>query len=146
VSSDRSAGPILDNLAAVRCALRERAVRPVRVVVLDVVAQQLFEVSLVPMRVRSQSSRRTVPTQRSANAFATGVYGGLRMIVTPSLAKTASNEPANCAAPSWIKNRTQRVVRIMKLRAAWAVHPRFGFVVAPARCTRRVSSSMKNKT
>jgi hypothetical protein len=35
VSTDRSAGPVLDDLAAVGCALRERAVRAVRVVVLD---------------------------------------------------------------------------------------------------------------
>src|SRR6516165_4491139 len=48
VASDRSAGPVLDDFAGVRCALRERAMRPVRVVVLDVVAQQLVEVSLVP--------------------------------------------------------------------------------------------------
>ena len=36
--------------------------------------------------------------------------------------------------------------RIMKFRAAWVVQAPVGFVVMPARCTRRVSSSMKNST
>jgi hypothetical protein len=47
--------------------------RAMRVVVLDVLAQQSFEVAWFQMSVRSQSSRRTVPAQRSANAFARGV-------------------------------------------------------------------------
>ena len=38
VSSDRSAGPILDNFRIVRCALFKTAMRSVRVVVLDVLA------------------------------------------------------------------------------------------------------------
>jgi hypothetical protein len=35
--------------------------------------------------VRSKNSRRTVPTHRSAYAFATGVYGGVRLMVTRGL-------------------------------------------------------------
>jgi hypothetical protein len=38
VSSDRSAGSILDDLAGVPCALREPAMGAVRVVVLDIEA------------------------------------------------------------------------------------------------------------
>ena len=48
MSSDRLAGPIVDNFRVVWCALVEAAVRTVLVVVLDVLAQQLFELSVVP--------------------------------------------------------------------------------------------------
>ena len=41
--SDRSAGPILDNFRIVRCALLKTAMRSVRVVVLDVLVEELFE-------------------------------------------------------------------------------------------------------
>ena len=45
---DRSAGPVRDNLDSVGCALVKAAVRAVRVVVLDVFAQEPFELSVVP--------------------------------------------------------------------------------------------------
>src|ERR1700704_2705597 len=48
VLSDRSAGPIFDDFGVVRCALAEAAMRSVRVVVLDVVARELFGVAVVP--------------------------------------------------------------------------------------------------
>jgi len=48
VSSDHSAGPICDHFCTVGCALAERAVGSVRVVVLDVVAEQLLELGAVP--------------------------------------------------------------------------------------------------
>ncbi len=48
VSSDRVAGPILDDHAVVGCALAERPVGAVVVVMLDVVAQELFELASVP--------------------------------------------------------------------------------------------------
>ena len=38
------------------------------------------------------------------------------------------------------------VERISRLRACCVTQPPFGLVVIPARCTRRVASSMKNKT
>jgi hypothetical protein len=66
VSLDRSAGPILDDFGSIRCALPKSAVRAVRVVVRYVVVEELLEVSVVPDEVRSQSSRRMVPTHRSA--------------------------------------------------------------------------------
>jgi hypothetical protein len=48
VSSDRLAGPKLGDVAFVGCALAEAAVRSVRVVVLDVRAQELLQLSAVP--------------------------------------------------------------------------------------------------
>src|SRR5207244_11431481 len=48
VSSDRLAGPELDDLGAVWRALAEAAVGPVRVVVLDVSAYEVFELSAIP--------------------------------------------------------------------------------------------------
>ena len=48
VSSDRSVGPILDDVGIVGCALSERPMRSVAVVVLDVLVQEPFELSLVP--------------------------------------------------------------------------------------------------
>lgn len=48
VSSDRLAGPRLDDAAIVGCALAEGPVGPVRVVVLDVLAQELFQLLAIP--------------------------------------------------------------------------------------------------
>jgi hypothetical protein len=48
VSSERLAGPVLDDRAIVGCALPEAPVGPVRVVVLDVVAQEPLEVLAAP--------------------------------------------------------------------------------------------------
>ena len=147
VSSDRSAGPVLDDFAVVRCALVERAVRPVRVVVLDVVAQEQFGVALVP----DEGPVEELASHGADPAFGVGIRDACvrqrsddRRAVA---ADTLSNGPANWAAPpSWIKNRIPWLVRIVRLRAACAVHARFGLVVVPARCTRRVSTSTKNKT
>src|SRR2546430_498868 len=48
VSSDRSAGPIRDDVGVVRCALPEAAVGPVRVVVLDVLVEEMLHMLVVP--------------------------------------------------------------------------------------------------
>ncbi len=48
MSSGRSAGPILDSVRRVRCALAERAVWSMGVVVLDVLVEKLSELSVVP--------------------------------------------------------------------------------------------------
>ena len=48
VSSNRSAGPIFDDVAVVGCALPEAAVWPARVVVRDVFVEELFELHVVP--------------------------------------------------------------------------------------------------
>jgi hypothetical protein len=48
VLSDRSAGPIRDDFGIVWCALAEAAEGSVRFVVLDVLGEELFELSVVP--------------------------------------------------------------------------------------------------
>jgi Fe-S cluster assembly protein SufB len=58
------------------------------------------------IKIQSRQSRRTVPIQRSANAFAFGGRNGVRMISTPSLRKTSSNTLLNLLSRSWIKKRT----------------------------------------
>jgi hypothetical protein len=45
---------------------------------------------------------------RSASAFATGVRGGMRMIMAPSLRKASSKLALNWPAPSRIRNRIAR--------------------------------------
>jgi hypothetical protein len=47
VSSDRVPGPVFDDVVFVGCALTEAAVGPVRVVVLDVLSQELLQLSTV---------------------------------------------------------------------------------------------------
>ena len=48
MSSDRSAGPILDDFGLVRCALPKTAMWSERVVVHDVFVEEFFELSVVP--------------------------------------------------------------------------------------------------
>src|SRR5436189_2512973 len=98
------------------------------------------------MRVRSQSSRRTVPTQRSAYAFATGVRGGVRMIVVPSLRKTSSNAPDELAGAVADQERDRAAVTHHEV-AGGLRGPVFGRVGGDAgEVQRRRSSSMKNST
>ena len=54
--------------------------------------------------VRSSSSRRTVPIQRSAIAFARGARTGVRKMRMPSLANTASKTLVNLLSRSRIRN------------------------------------------
>jgi hypothetical protein len=60
----------------------------------------------VPARVVRAAT--TLATHRSVYAFATGVRGGVRMMVVRSLRKTSSKAPMNWPAPSRIKNRIAR--------------------------------------
>jgi len=66
VSSDLLAGPVRDDVAIVRRALTKGAVGAVGVVVLDVLVQQLFELSVVPDEgaVAEFASRGADPTFR----------------------------------------------------------------------------------
>jgi hypothetical protein len=57
VSSDRLARPVFGDVAFVGCALTERSVGPAGVVVLDVLAEESFEM-------------RTVPDERAIGKFA----------------------------------------------------------------------------
>src|ERR1019366_2743725 len=60
------------------------------------------------MRRRSRHSRRTVPTKRSANAFARGAWTGVLMILTPSVWKTSSKPAVNFVARSRTTNLAAR--------------------------------------
>jgi hypothetical protein len=52
------------------------------------------------MSIRSVHSRRTVPTQRSAIAFARGACGGVRITSAPAAVNTASNAAVNLLSRS----------------------------------------------
>jgi hypothetical protein len=146
VSSDRLAGPKIDHAVRVGRALVEAAVGPVAVVMLDVLTKKFREVSAVP----DEGAIAELAAYRSDPPFRVGVRDrstrGVRMIVAPSLRKASSKPAMNWPAPSRIKNRIGRWSRIRRFRAAWVVQGPVGFVVMPPRCTRRVSSSMKNNT
>jgi hypothetical protein len=58
--------------------LLERTVGPMRVVVADVLAEDSFQVLAREIRVQSKHSRRMLPSQRSACAFARGAATGAR--------------------------------------------------------------------
>ena len=117
VLSDRSAGPILDDVRVVRCALSEAAMWSVGVVVLEIFVEELCELSLVPDQGPVTKFAADGPDPAFRVAFATGVYGGVRMIVVPSARKTSSKPPRNWPAPSRIKNRIVGSERIRKFRA-----------------------------
>src|SRR6478609_1293537 len=55
------------------------------------------------MRMRSRSSRRTLPTKRSAMALARGARTGVLMMRTSTAVRTASNAAVNLA--SWSRRR-----------------------------------------
>src|SRR5438874_13570015 len=104
--------------------------RPMRIVVVDVDAKDTFKLSAAadqePVEAvagQSRQSRRTVPTQRSANAFACGARKGVRMISTPSLRKTSSKARQNLLSRSWIRKRVARSESDQaSCRACWVVH------------------------
>jgi hypothetical protein len=99
--------------------------------------------------IRSRHSRRIVPTNRSAKAFARGARTGVRITRMPSGRKTSSKLAVNLASRSRIKNLTA-FVRLAstsdRLRACWVTHSRTGLAVTPATYTLLVSSSMKKNT
>jgi hypothetical protein len=87
--------------------LAERAVWPAIVVVEFVLAKYGRGVRWLMMRIRSRSSRRMVPTNRSAMALARGARTGVRIIWMPLQGKTASNVAVNLASRSWMRNRNR---------------------------------------
>ena len=99
------------------------------------------------MMVRSRSSRRRVPIQRSANAFATGVRTGVLRIFIRSVLKISSKASMNWlarsrtsawASASWWPYWSSR------FRAAWVPQTPLGWSVTPAKYTVRVGMSMHN--
>jgi hypothetical protein len=65
-----------------------------------------------------------VRTHRSANAFAWGERGGIRIALMPDPVSTSSKDRVNCPAPSRMRNRNpgSSRSRSRKFRAAWVVH------------------------
>src|SRR5713226_9015784 len=123
--------------------------RPMTVVVVDVDAEHLLELSPADDQDPVEAVAADGADQRSANAFACGARNGVRMISTPSLRKTSSKARLNLLSRSWIRNRAD-VARSesdqASCRACWVVQRPSGFAVQPAKCTRRVPSSRKKST
>ncbi len=86
--------------------------RPVTVVMIDVDAEHLLELSPAddqdPVEtVTSDGADPALgkPTQRSANAFAFGAWKGVRITSTPSLRKISSKPCVNLLSRSWMRKR-----------------------------------------
>src|SRR4029450_12506752 len=94
--------------------------------------------------MRSSTSRRTVPTHRSTNAFACGARTGVRRIRMPSDSKTASKRSVNFASRSRMRKLncpTRSASSMSGLRACWVTHAPVGLAVTPSRWTRRLATS-----
>src|SRR6266511_3797778 len=101
------------------------------------------------IRSRSRHSLRTLPTQRSAWAFAFGAWIGVRTISMPSLRKMLSKARLNFVSRSWIRKRGCRPRSsrsISRLRACWVIHAVSGLLVQAAYSTRRVPIETKKRT
>ena len=86
-------------------------------------------------------------TNRSAKALAQGARMGVRITLMPSLGDTSSNGPENFASP--VAHEVPGVPEPFPdptFLAYWVTQAESGWAVTPARCTRRVESSTKNKT
>jgi hypothetical protein len=69
------------------------------------------------------------------------------MTLIPSLRKTSSKAMLNLLSRSWIRNRICLKAPLkLRLRACRVTQAPVGFVVQPARWTRRFPSSMKKST
>jgi hypothetical protein len=109
---------------AERCGHLESkaAVRPMLVVMPDVVAKDCFEMMTAKNERPVGHSSRTVRTQRSAIAFARGDLTGVLITSIPSEANTSSKLAVNFASRSRIKNRNDRACSARspaRLRATW---------------------------
>jgi hypothetical protein len=80
------------------------------------------------MRMRSRHSRRSVPIQRSAIAFARGACGGVWMMLIPAARKTASKASVNFVSRSRMRKRncSARSVRSIRRFRALLGNPRPG--------------------
>jgi hypothetical protein len=86
------------------------------------------------MSIRSVHSRRTVPTQRSANELALGAWGGVLITSIPSASKAA----VNFVSRSRSRNRklvTRWSRSISRFRACCATQAPVGCAVTPTTCT-----------
>jgi hypothetical protein len=83
----------------------QATVRAVHVVVSGVRGQHSLQLPTSKDQQPSSSSRRTVPTQRSAEAFARGARTGVASTPIPSAATAASNAAVNLVSRSQTTNR-----------------------------------------
>jgi hypothetical protein len=117
------------------------------VVVLDELAQHALQVSAVG----DQQPVKALPSDGADESLSDGVaFGaltGVRITRMPSALNTASKTRVNLPSLSRIRNSrglSRSGSENTKFLACWVVHAPSGFSVRPARCTRRVESSMKN--
>jgi hypothetical protein len=93
------AGAPANNLwGRLRRLLAERTMWTVAVVVGRVLAEDRRQMTLADDKHPSVPSRRTVPTRRSANAFARGACGGVWITSMSAAANTASK----AVVKSWV--------------------------------------------
>lgn len=104
------------------------------------------QMGLVPDEsVRSRSSRRHPPIQRSAIAFMRGVRTLQSTVRIPASARTASNAAVKFEPRSRIMNLTRCACSprsISRFRACWAVRDPVGCKVTPRILTRRLACSI----
>jgi len=92
---------------------------------------------------------RTVRIQRSAKAFARGDRTGVMMISVPSEENTRSKLAVYLASRSRRRKRNDWPSSARsneRFLPCWATHAESGFLVTPARRTRRLPTSMANST
>jgi hypothetical protein len=102
------------------------------VVVGFVSGQDRPQVSLAEDEYLAGDLVRAVRTNRSAQAFARGLRGGIFTASMPVLARTVSKDWVNCPARSRSRNRKSAVRSrrfIMRLRICCVVHGPFGWAV-----------------
>jgi len=115
VFADKAAEPIPPGNAHIRhgCGwigrsggwgLVQRPVRPVAVVVIDVLAKDQPQVPFAGDQHPVQALTRALAIQRSAIAFARGAMTGIWMIRTPIAVNTVSNAAVNLVSRSRIRN------------------------------------------
>jgi hypothetical protein len=82
-------------------------------------------------------------------AFAFGTRTGVRMTLTPSLARSASNAAGNFASRSWMRNRaglSRPSSFIRRLRACCSIQAVSGLLVTAKYSMRRLPIEMKAST
>jgi hypothetical protein len=112
-----------------RCRRVQGAVRPVLVMVVLVLAQDLLQMGLVPDKGAIQELASASPIQRSAIAFMRGVRTLHSTVRIPVSARTASNAAVKFEPRSRIMNLTRPACSprsMIRLRACWVVHAPVG--------------------
>jgi len=139
--SDSRASHSFRRGSVIRRSKVDAPMRPGPVVALGVRVQDVLQVTPAEINTWSRHSRRTVPTQRSANAFALGARTGVFTTRRPSVRKTSSNGPENLASRSLMRSFfSSRLPVIERFRPCWVTQAESGRLVVPATWTRLVES------